>query len=318
MAQERLREDGRPERRKNTAPPAGPAERRKALFLVNRRARQGERDFGPILERLTERLLPTVVDIEDPARIGEELERAWTDQVRRVVVAGGDGTINAALPFVVRRELPLGVVPLGTANDFARTLGLPQDPLEAAAVAARGITRRIDVASVNDIYFVNAAGLGFSTALKRRLAPSAKGLLGRLAYPLGVVRHWRSQRPFTCVLDLGGMPRRHRVIQATIANGRFYGGGMVIHRDARIDDGILDVLLVHPRPLSKYLWRLVRLTRGAHEDAPVTAYRTGRVEIRTHRSRSVAADGEIATSTPARFEVHSRALRVVVRDERRA
>ncbi len=293
-------------------------ERRPALLVVNRRARCSERSFDPIVERLTDTLLPTVVNVEDPARIGEALEHAWTEQVGRVVIAGGDGTINAALPFLVRHELPLGVVPLGAANDFAHTLGLPSDPLEAAAVAAHGVTRHIDLARANQAYFVNAAGLGLGAAPARSPARRADGLLARLAHAAGALLRWRAQRPFTVVLNLDGMPRRHRVVQVTVANGRFYGGGMIVHRDARIDDAVLDVLLVHPRPLTQSLVGLARLGRAGREDAPVTAYRTGRIEIRTRRPRAVATDGEFATATPVRFEVHSRALRVVVRDERRA
>ncbi|HEU4618178.1 MAG TPA: lipid kinase [Gammaproteobacteria bacterium] len=286
-----------------------------ALVAINRRARQARVDLMPALELLGADLELEIIDVDDASEMVAKLRAAYTDDVGSIIVGGGDGTINSVLPLLLEKGAPLGILPLGTANDLARTLGLPADPLEAAKVIAAGRTRRIDVGSVNGRYFVNAAGIGFSTTLHRELTPETKRLLGPLAYPVGVVRHWRSQRPFTVAVRIENAVQLHRVIQVTIANGRFYGGGATAHEDARIDDALLDVVLIRPRPLPDFLLKLPRLRRGRYEGSPAVAYRAARCSIETRRRHAVSTDGEESTATPAEFRVLPRALEVFVPDE---
>src|SRR5690606_40191112 len=134
------------------------------------------------------------------------------------------------------------LLPLGTANDFARTLGIPSDLAAAADVIVEGRTRRVDVGVVNGRHFLNAAGIGFSTDLHRELPSWAKRTLGPLAYPLGVVRRWRRHRPFAVEILGDDLRLAKRVIQVTVANGRYYSGGMLAQRHAHIDDALLDLL----------------------------------------------------------------------------
>jgi diacylglycerol kinase (ATP) len=282
-----------------------------AVVAINRKAGRARADLGPAIERLGRgERRPTVLDIEDPSEIVPKLRAACGNETRTVVVAGGDGTVNSALPLLLERRVTLGILPLGTANDLARTLELPTDPVEAAEVISAGHTRCIDVGTANEQYFLNAAGLGFSATLNRELGAKTKTVLGPLAYALGALRQWRKQRPFTVVVNIEGTVRRHRVIQLTVANGRFYGGGATAHASACIDDGLLDVLLLLPRPLHHYVVRLARLKRGAHGGGPIVTYRGERLSLETRRPRDISTDGEASTATPAVFRVYKRALNV--------
>jgi len=286
----------------------------RTCIVVNRNASRGDADLAPALDALTNAFgRAMIVEVEAAARLTERLDAACASGVERIVVAGGDGTIGSTLDVLLRASVPVGLLPLGTANDFARTLGIPSDLAAAADVIVKGRTRRVDVGVVNGRHFLNAAGIGFSTDLHRELPAWAKRTLGPLAYPLGVVRRWRRHRPFSVRILGGNAPLARRVIQVTVANGRHYGGGMLAEQSSEIDDGLLDLVVVLPSPWWRHVASLIRLKRGVYPvRAPILSERGARFEIRTQRPLPIATDGEPSTSTPATFEVLPRALEVYV------
>lgn len=286
----------------------------RALVVVNRKARSGTADLEPAVAALGAAFgPPTMLDIDDPAELAERLQEACDPDIERVVVAGGDGTINSVLQPLLKLGKPLGILPLGTANDFARTLGIPPDLGAAAAIIVAGRTKRIDVGVVNGRYFLNAAGIGFSTKLQSELPAWAKRYFGPLAYAFGVVRRWRRHRAFSVLVRSDGSAVRRRVIQVTVANGRFYGGGMTAEQDASIDDGRLDLLMVLPGQWWRHILSVIGLKRGIYpEAAPVVAERHAAFELTTVRPEWIATDGEQATQTPAMFDVLPGALEVYV------
>lgn len=299
-------------------PGAAPA---RVLVAINRRARHGNSDLDDAIGVLEAHFgAIEKIDLTGP----EALQSALADAGRVaalefVVIGGGDGTVSSAVPAVLEAGKPLAVLPLGTANDFARTLGLPEAPKAAAEVITRGRTRRIDLGLVNGRPFLNAAGIGFNVGLQRDLAPWLKRSLGPLAYPVGVILRWRRHRPFTVSFrgraGMADTPAPHslRAIQVTVANGRHYGGGMTAEQDARIDDGLLDVVIVLPRPWWRHVASAIRLRRGVYsEKAAVRAERWAGFELLTRRPMRIATDGEPTATTPATFGVLRQKLEVVV------
>ena len=131
--------------------------------------------------------------IERPAHIGSVLKNC-RDRIDLVIIGGGDGTLSMAADALVDAQLPVGVIPLGTANDLARTLNLPLDPLAAAEVIAAGRQRRIDLGWVNGTHFFNVATIGLGVGVARRLTREAQTPLGRAGIP---IRGCRSARA-TC------------------------------------------------------------------------------------------------------------------------
>ncbi|HSN71021.1 MAG TPA: YegS/Rv2252/BmrU family lipid kinase [Steroidobacteraceae bacterium] len=231
-----------------------------------------------------------------------------------IVVAGGDGTVSRLLPELVALGKPVGVLPMGTANDLARTLGIPFDGAGAAEVILQGTTRPIDLGRANGIYFCNAAGIGASVQVSRELDRTEKSAWGVLAYGRAVWRVLERAPGFRVSVDCSdGVTYHGRATQVTIANGVHYGGGMTVHETAAIDDGELDLLVLRPESPLHYLRHFLAFRRGRYQRAAaVWAGRAHRVEVRTARARDCALDGEIRTRTPVAISIERHALEVFV------
>ncbi len=285
----------------------------RALFLVNPRARGGAGVAGKIAARLGGLGLGLVVEpTEDPSRL-PELIRRHQGQIDRVIVGGGDGTLNAAAQVLAGSSLPLGIIPLGTANNLARTLGIPSDPEGACALIAAGHRRRIDLGWVNGRYFCTTASIGLSVQITEELSPEVKRRWGPLAYVLTAVRVIRRSHPFRAEISWEGGARRTRTVQIVVGNGRYYGAALAVAPDARIDDARLDLYSLEV----DHWWQLLRLApslkRGTHvHRGEVEAIRAEAFEIRTRRPLPIDLDGEIGAETPATLRVVPRALEVFV------
>jgi diacylglycerol kinase (ATP) len=282
------------------------------LLVANAHSRRG-RDVAPFAEALERAGISL---IQAPCRRREELSpliRSMRDRVGRVILGGGDGTLNAAAAGLRDTGLPLGILPLGTANDLARTLGIPEDPEQAAAVIVAGRTTKLDLGCVNGHPFFNVASVGLSVDITRRLTKVMKRRWGRLAYPVAAAAVILGARRFSATLRVAGQDTPLKSMQVAVGNGRFYGGGMVVAEEARIDDGLLDVYSLEPRAR----WRLLLMARAFRDGEhgrldEVRTLRCQSLEIRTRRTRHVSADGEIVTTTPARFTTQPCAVSVFV------
>ena len=293
-------------------PPPEPAPRR-ALLIVNEHSRSG-RDNADRAQGLLEAAGLAVRRGHTTSR--EDVARRIRDlagEIDLVVVGGGDGTVNAAAPGILATGLPLGVLPLGTANDLARTLGLPMDLAGAVDVVAAGRRRRIDLGEVNGHPFFNVASLGFGVDLTHALTSDAKKRWGPLGYAVAGLRVLRRLQPFHVDIEVGGTRTRSRTVHLAVGNGRHYGGGMTVSEDAAIDDGRLDVYSLEVASVIKLLMLLPALRSGRTRDWTEIRTLAGQeIRVSTRRHRSVNADGEIVTRTPATFKVLHGALALFV------
>jgi diacylglycerol kinase (ATP) len=221
--------------------------------------------------------------------------------------------MHTAAPALLATGLPLGVLPLGTANDLARSLGIPDTPEDAAAIILAGRTRAIDLGTVNGIPFFNVASLGLSVAVTKRLSGIMKRRFGMLAYPLAAGLTIMQSRRFRVTLTADGEDISTTTLQIAVGNGRFYGGGNLVEANAEIDDGVLDVYSLEPRAW----WRLLVMARAFragehHKLREVRSLACRTLSVRTKHPHDVSADGEIITTTPAEFAVLPKAVRVFV------
>ncbi|WP_267356500.1 MULTISPECIES: lipid kinase [unclassified Methylobacterium] len=282
---------------------------RRALLICNAKARNGGSDLDEIRRILR---AGGIEPVEPPPDADCRAEiRKHAGAVDLVILGGGDGTMNFAAPALVETGLPLAILPLGTANDLARSLNLPPDPLDAARFIPTAEARPVDLGWVNGHYYFNVASIGFSAELAGELTAESKKTFGVLGYAVAAIRVLRRVRPFTVTIEHDGTVEKVTTIQVSVGNGRHYGGGMTVAESAAVDDGKLDFYSLE----IDHWWRLIALLpalrRGTHgRAADVRAFHAQEIRITTRRPRPVNTDGELTTHTPAHFKVFPKILQV--------
>lgn len=252
----------------------------------------------------------------DPSALCAAIETA-APRVDAVVIAGGDGSVHAALPGLLASGVPTGILPLGTANDLARTLGLPTDLAAAAEVIATGRVRRLDVGTADDHPFCNVAHIGFGVrAQVHGMQSGHKRVWRSLSYPLSLIRAARLISPFRVTVTVDDERTVLRIVHLSVGNGRFYGGGIPVEADAAIDDGQLDAYAIPPQRLAGLFTAIrdVRLGGGVPGSA-VWRDSGSCIHVHTRRAHRVLADGELIGHTPVTFRVCPRALPVIVPED---
>lgn len=292
-----------------------PLARQRALFLVNRHARHGQKYIAQAVEYLQALGLELIEEsAENPQHLCD-LIRQYKDRVDLAIVGGGDGTLNAAVSGLVDAKLPLGILPLGTANDLARTLGIPSSVAAACKIIANGNVRHIDLGWVNGKYFFNVASMGLSVQITKQLTLEAKRRWGVLAYAATALQVIWQARPFKAEIWANGESIRVKTVQIAVGNGRYYGGGMAIAHDASIDDQRLDLYSLEIQHWWQILTLLPAMRQGFLTTRPGVRTLNGQeFEVYTRKPRAINTDGELTTHTPARFRVIPKALAVLVAD----
>ena len=285
-----------------------------ALLLVNRHSRRGnDSDLSAAaaaLEKFGLHIIKVAPDSRD--KVAQAIE-AHRNHIDRVIVAGGDGSINAVIDTLYRNQLALAILPLGTANDLARTLGISEDLSEACATIVDNYRRKVDIGSVNDCFFFNVANIGLGTRITRELTAEVKKQWGVLSYLNAFFTAFAGTNKFRATLTIDDHEYRMHSIQIAVGNGRYYGGGNVIDENAYIDDGQLSLYCLKPLTLRELLFLSPLLRSGRYNQEKRIFSKTGKhIEIHTSHSMQVHADGEPLTRTPATFRVIRNGLEVIV------
>ena len=283
----------------------------RALFIANPRSRRGMEHSQQVRQTLEGLGLKLVSDDDERQPDSSELIRRHRGEIDRVVVAGGDGTLNTVVQGLIGTGLPLAIIPLGTANNLARTLEIPLTIPEACEVAVRGLRRRIDLGCVNDRYFFTTASIGLSVQITEELTSKTKRRWGPLAYGIAAVRAITRSRAFHADISWPGGSRHSRTVQIVVGNGRYYGSTLPVAADATIDDARLDLYSLEVRHWLEIVALVPSLRRGEHgRKDSVEALRATEFEITTVVPREINVDGEICGMTPARVRVVGGALEV--------
>jgi YegS/Rv2252/BmrU family lipid kinase len=230
-----------------------------------------------------------------------------------VVVMSGDGLIGQIGGVLAGTGAPLGVIPGGRGNDFARVLGIPTEIQDAVALIANGETRKVDVGEVNGRRFLGIASCGFDSDVNR-IANETRFIKGNLVYLYATLRGLAAWKPARFEVTLDGERRAFTGFAVAAANSRAYGGGMFLAPDAELDDGRLDVVTTGDASKLHCLANLPKVFSGRHvEDEAVTVVRASEVEITADRPFAVYADGDHLADLPARIKLLPRALDVIAR-----
>ena len=228
-----------------------------------------------------------------------------------VVAIGGDGLVGPVAGALRGTPGALAIVPAGRGNDFARVLGVPTNPREAAVLAAQGAERLLDVAEANGHPFIGIASLGFDSDANR-IANESRLVRGNAVYLYAALRALASWRPARFEVTVDGERATVSGYTVAVANSKAYGGGMYLVPHAELDDGLFDVLLIGKKSKLAFLRDVPKVFRGAHVDDPAARFMRGaEVEVRADRPFTVYADGDPIADLPLRATIERRSLRVI-------
>jgi YegS/Rv2252/BmrU family lipid kinase len=287
---------------------------RRAALVVDARARGGKTAL-PAARALLETAGVTVtsaVAAEDQAALLAAVDDAVADGEPLVVIGGGDGTLRAIVGAFAYRETALAILPLGTANNFARSLGIPVRLADAVGVAVHGKVAAVDLARIDGEVFANVAVLGFPRGVARAAPPGAKRRLGPMAYVLYETPYLLSQTLFSATISTPSETRTFRTRQLIIANGSHYGTRRLAP-DARVDDGLLDILAIASTSRWQGLSFWLRYPFGRHlRMRGFRRIRGGRAVIETDPPVPSIIGGEPGPTTPFTVTVDPGARAVMV------
>lgn len=289
---------------------------KRAAVVVNQHSRRGRRRFPEVLRLMRahgfERF--EAYGVTNPRRLRQTLEKALESSPDLLVVGGGDGTLSTAVKHVAHRDVALGVLPLGTTNNFARSLELPVKLAGAVGVLREGKVADVDLGFVAGKVFANMVSVGLSAQVAEQVPHALKRRLGRAAYGLTAARLMWRHRPFTAVVEVEG--RTHEMVthQLNIANGSHHSGRRFAG-DASPDDRLLNVYRLGDRSrLGLAAATVAHVVAGPRRRLADEMFINTSHEVRvtTDPPLPVDVDGEIRGRTPVTIGLLPNALRVLV------
>lgn len=287
---------------------------REAVLIVNAKSRRGAALFEQARDKFTAAGIHLIAahPVKDPSRLNDTVREAVRSGAPMVIVGGGDGSLSCVVDDVVGKDCVFAVLPLGTANSFARTLGLPLDLDGAINAIATGKRRRVDLGMIDGDYFTNAAAMGLSPMIGESVPHDLKKYLGRVGYLIWAVWCFVRFRPFRVFIDDGEKTHRMWASEVRILNGKFHGG-VEMSDAAEVDSGEMLIQVVTGRNRWRLGWDwYARFFRLRSRDQTVSEFRGARLGLDTRPRHRISIDGEVLARTPVTVRVAERAIDVVV------
>jgi diacylglycerol kinase (ATP) len=288
---------------------------RRAVLVVNARSRRGRARYDAAHARLLAAGI-TLLDaypVDRPGELETSLGAALDSGADLLIAGGGDGTISTASRMLAHRDMALGLLPLGTTNNFARTVGVPLDLDEAVTTLVHGKVIDVDLGLAGEMRFTNHVGVGLSADVMLAAPGALKRAAGRLAYPLTAVALLTRHRPLRAVVRTDGDSHEYTTHQLYVANGGFHAG-RPITADAGADDRLLVAYPVGGPSRMDLLRETARNAATGHRrtlgDDPFLAV-GGELWLETDRPARVEVDGEPCGQTPMRISLDANALRLM-------
>lgn len=277
------------------------------------------RDLDALVKRVRDLPATEVCVAKGPGSAMRLAKKAVRKGCKMVVAAGGDGTLNEVVNGIVwdAPSVSLGLIPLGTGNDFARTLALPTAVEDAIPLLLAGHTRAIDLVRVKSDevrYFVNVSAGGFSGLVDEKLTPEMKKAWGPLAYLRSAAAALPEMRAYQTTISIDDSESLTLgLFDVVVANGRYVGGGTQIAPAASIDDGLLDIILIPEQSPGELALLAARLALASHLSSTSIVFRRAtKVNVNSKPRIRFNVDGEPVGNAPAEFEILPRALQFVV------
>ena len=292
---------------------SGAALPKKAILIVNAKSRQGAAAFEEACRLLGEAGVELIEAqaVKNPKKMGP-LVKAAAAKAPMVILGGCDGSLSSAIDHFLGTRTVFAVLPLGTANSFARTLGLPLDLPGAVEVIARGKRQRIDLGCINGDHFLNAAAIGLAPKVAESVPHGLKRSLGRLGYLLWAGWSAANFNAFRLSVDDGRRSHRLWATEVRIANGRYHGGIELIE-NADLKSGEIVIQVVTGRSILKLGWSyFAAATKLKARHEATREFVAQKVTLSTKPRMRVSIDGEVARETPLEISAVPDAVTIAV------
>lgn len=285
---------------------------RSAVLIVNAQSRKGRRLFREACIRLEAGGITLIAAyaVRQPKRMGPHIRDAIAAGAPMVIVGGGDGSLSSAVDHFVGADTVFALLPFGTANSFARTLGIPLDLDGAIGVVTGGHRRRIDLGMIDADYFANFAAIGLSPLIAETVPDPLKRVAGRLGYLGWALFRIGKFRPITLTVGEGAGAETVDALEVRIANGAYHGGAELV-ANARVDSGDVIVQAVIGRQMRRLVWNYVRALFGLPQKAAeVREFRGRSLRIATDPPQPISIDGEVLAHTPVTARIAAGVIEV--------
>ncbi len=287
---------------------------RDAILVVNAGSRKGEDQFEEAKAKLTEAGIKLIdaVDVKNTKEIRTIVRQAIQDGAPMVIVGGGDGSLSGVVDEFVGTDCVFAILPLGTANSSARTLGVPLDLDGAIDVIAHGQRKRIDLGMIDHDYFVNAASLGLSPIIGETVPDGLKRYLGRFGYLFWAIKCLAAFRPFKLIIDDGTKKHKLWSTEVRILNGPYHGG-LELSDNAEIDSGQIIIQAVVGKSKFRLGWDwYAKAYKLRDRNANAREFTGASFQLETIPKLKISIDGEVLATTPVQVRVAKKAIEVAV------
>jgi len=288
----------------------------KVLFIVNPIAGKGNAaKEATRIKEVMDGIKEVEYNIEFTERPGHAMKLAKSGVAMGydiIYAVGGDGTVNEVMNGLVGTDCAMGVIPAGSGNDFARSLGIHKDTEKAITETINGAKKYIDIGIINERYFVNIASVGFDAEVVLA-TQKAKGyfLSGSAAYIVGLISTIFMRKADRLKMKIGHEEFERETLLVAVANGKYYGGGMMAAPEAILDDGLFDVCLIDRVSKTRMLLLFPKFMKGQHGKLKeVSFYKTREVWIESSKPISVNVDGEVFKDMKVHFKLIDKGLLV--------
>jgi len=286
---------------------------RQAALIVNTKSRKGQQAFREACRLLTAAGVELVTQkaVKDPRKLPSEVCKAVEAGVPMVIVGGGDGSVSSTVDHFVGKSSIFALLPLGTANSFARSLDMPLDIGGAVGVIAGGKVKTVDLGMIDKDYFANCAAIGLSPLIAQTVPHGLKKLFGRPGYLAWAALQMARFQPFKLTITQGELSETLDALEVRIANGRFHGGAELVR--TQVDAGEIVIQAIDGRLRTKLLWSWGLSLIGPDQvRGTLREFRGTEFRIETDPPLPISIDGEVQAKTPVEVRLARRAMLMAV------
>lgn len=286
-----------------------------AVLVVNKSSRRSQRLFDDIAaacQKYSIELCNTFIVSKSGDSLEQAMKKALAANETLILIGGGDGTISNAVDYVAYTNKEIGIIPLGTTNNFAKSIGMPESIDDCVKRIAQSKAREVDLGKIDDEYFANATTIGVSANIASNVTNLQKKYFGRLAYGLvGMIELVKHKPFYVRISDVDAdMEISMETHQLVIANGRYHAG-KAIATDAALTSRELVLFALGGRSKLGLVFRMIDFYSGRRKSIRHHSYVLGRnIRIHTTPQQKVELDGELAFTTPIELSVAAKSIKV--------